>query len=107
MNAIPSAVGAVSFEPIKPHIGSTVHVDKAQLCDPEIVQAIRNALEDRGVLVFPRLGLNDAEQLAFTDAFGQRLNYTKSVSRGETGDDADVYKIALGEEGGGLAPEFV
>lgn len=89
---------AVSFEAIKPLIGSKVHVDKARLCDPEVVQAIRDELEQRGVLVFPRLDLTDAEQLAFTDAFGQRLNYTQEATRGETGDAADVYKIALGKE---------
>jgi alpha-ketoglutarate-dependent taurine dioxygenase len=88
----------VSFEPIKPLIGSNVHVDKAGLCEPDVVRAIRDELEQRGVLVFPRLDLTDAEQLAFTDAFGQRLNYTQEATRGETGDAADVYKIALGKE---------
>ena len=97
----------VSFEPIKPHIGSRVHLDKARLCDRAVVQAIRDSLEERGVLVFPRLHLTDAEQLAFTDAFGQRLDYTKGLERGETGAEADVYKIAVGKEGGGLPPEFV
>ena len=107
MTAIPGAASRIGFEPIKQHIGSIVRLDKAHLCEPDVVQAIRNALEERGVVVFPRLDLTDAEQLAFTDAFGPRLNYTKGVERGETGDDADVYKIALGKEGGGLAPEFV
>ena len=96
-------MSAVTFEPIKPHIGALAHVDKASLCQPEVVQAIRDALEQRGVLVFPRLNLTDAEQLAFTDAFGQRLNYTSDMSKG---DEADVYKIALGK-GATLAPEFV
>jgi alpha-ketoglutarate-dependent taurine dioxygenase len=88
----------ITFEPVKPHIGSIARVDKAHLCDPAVVQNIRSALEQRGVLVFPRLHLTDAEQLAFTDAFGQRLNYTMAVTRGETGDNADIYKIALGKE---------
>lgn len=106
MNAI-SNTAAVTFEPIKPHIGSTVHVDRAHLCDPEVVQAIRDAMEQRGVLVFPRLDLSDAEQLAFTDAFGQRLNYTKGITGDGAAADTDVYKIALGKEAGGLPPEFV
>lgn len=95
----------LNLEPIKPHIGGTIRIDKARLCDADVVQAIRDALEDRGVLVFPRLGLTDAEQLAFTDAFGQRLNYTSSAP-GTTGDESDVYRIALGK-GGRLDPEFV
>jgi alpha-ketoglutarate-dependent taurine dioxygenase len=101
-----TATSTVAFEPIKPHIGSLVHVDKAQLCDPLVVEAVRDALEERGVLVFPRIGLTDAEQLAFTDAFGPRLNYTLAATRGETGDAADVYKIALGKESK-IEPDFV
>jgi alpha-ketoglutarate-dependent taurine dioxygenase len=88
----------ITFEAIKPHIGSIARVDKARLCDPEVVKEVRAALEQRGVLVFPRLDLTDAEQLAFTDAFGQRLNYTAAVTRGEAGENTDVYKIALGKE---------
>jgi alpha-ketoglutarate-dependent taurine dioxygenase len=105
MSATSSAGERIAVEPIKPHIGGIVHVEKAQLCDPGVVQAIRDTLEDRGVLVFPRLGLTDAEQLAFTDAFGQRLNYTSNAP-GTTGDESDVYRIALGK-GGRLDPEFV
>ena len=107
MNAIPGADKLIDLKPIKPLIGSIALVDRTRLCDPEVVQIIRDALEQRGVLVFPRLNLTDAEQLAFTDAFGQRLNYTTSELPGETGDDEDVYKIALGQEAGGIAPEFI
>jgi alpha-ketoglutarate-dependent taurine dioxygenase len=107
MNAT-TAAGAVTFEPIKPLIGSTVHLDKARLCEPEVVKAIRGELEQRGVLVFPRLNLTNAEQLAFTDAFGQRLNYTNKLynQTDETGDDADIYKIQLGK-GAKIDPDFV
>lgn len=107
MDAIPTTSASVTFQPIKPHIGSVVHLDKARLCDLEVVRTLRAALEEHGVLVFPRLDLTDAEQLAFTDAFGQRLNYTKSAERGATGDEADVYKVAFGKEGGGLPAEFL
>jgi len=73
-----------------------------------VVQAVRAELEQRGVLVFPRLDLTDAEQLAFTDAFGERLNYTNKLynNTGETGDDADVYKIQLGKDAK-IEPDFV
>jgi alpha-ketoglutarate-dependent taurine dioxygenase len=96
----------IAFAPIKPHIGSIVEIDKAHLCDAAAVAAIRTQLERRGVLVFPRLHLTDAEQIAFTDAFGPRLNYTREATRDATGDDADVYKIALGKESR-LDPEYV
>jgi alpha-ketoglutarate-dependent taurine dioxygenase len=93
----------ITFTPIKPHIGSTVQVDKADVCQPEVVGAIRAALEERGVLVFPRMNLSDAEQLAFTDAFGQRLDYTRAMP---ASDGDDVYKVSL-DKGARLPPEFV
>jgi alpha-ketoglutarate-dependent taurine dioxygenase len=98
----------VTFEPIKPQIGSFAHIDKAHLCDPDVVRAVRAELEQRGVLVFPQINLTDAEQLAFTDAFGERLNYTNKLynNTGETGDDADVYKIQLGKDAK-IEPDFV
>jgi alpha-ketoglutarate-dependent taurine dioxygenase len=94
---------AVTFTAIKSHIGSLVQVDKAKLCDPAVVQTIRNELEQRGVLVFPRLDLSDAQQLAFTDAFGQRLNYAPGTQAPD-GEGDDIYKISL-EPGASTLPD--
>lgn len=93
----------VRFEPIKPLVGSSVHVTKSDLCRPEVVTAIRDELEARGVLVFPQLDLSDDEQLAFTDAFGQRLDYTLGATSG--GKD-DVYRVSLDKDNA-FPPEFV
>jgi len=87
----------VTIEPIKQHIGGIVHVDRAHICDDDVVEACRAALEDRGVLVFPKANLSDAEQLAFTDKFGERVKFTGTVPGGEGGSD-DLYKITLDEE---------
>ena len=97
----------VRIEPIKPHIGGIVHVDRAHLCDDETVEACRAALEDCGVLVFPRIGLSNAEQLAFTDKFGQRVKFTGTVPGGENaGEDHELYKITLDKEFNS-EPEYV
>lgn len=95
----------LTIEKIKPHIGGLVHVDKAHLCDDDVVAAIREALEDRGVLVFPQINLTDAEQLAFTDKFGQRVSFTRRVPGGE-GDGDNLYKITLDKEVN-FEPEYV
>lgn len=87
----------VTIEPIKEHIGGIIHVDRAHLCDDDTVEACRQALEDRGVLVIPRANLSDAEQLAFTDKFGERVKFTGTVPGGE-GDSPELYKISLDEE---------
>jgi alpha-ketoglutarate-dependent taurine dioxygenase len=98
--------GTVTFTTIKPHIGSIAQVDKSRLCEAGVVRAIRDELEQRGVLVFPQLNLSDAEQLAFTDAFGQRLNYARPD--GAEGKADDVYKISLDKgEATLMDPAFV
>jgi alpha-ketoglutarate-dependent taurine dioxygenase len=106
MQAATETAAAVRFEQLMPHIGSLVHVDRARMSDPDVVAAIRTELDSRGVLVFPRAHLSDTEQLAFTDAFGQRLDYTRrpGTDDGEKGDD--IYKIQLGK-GARFGAEFV
>lgn len=88
---------SVIIEPIKPLVGGKVTVDKAHLTDPDVVEAIRTALEERGVLVFPELNLTDDEQLALTDALGERVNFTRRVPGSDVSAN-DVYKITLDKE---------
>ena len=83
-----------SIEAVKPKIGGIVHVDRTAMCDDEVVQACRQALEERSVLVFPRAGLSDAEQLAFTDRIGTRINFNRH-SPGSNASAPDVYRITL------------
>jgi alpha-ketoglutarate-dependent taurine dioxygenase len=87
----------VQIEKIKPHIGGLVRVSKEHVLDDATVLAVRAALEDRGVLVFPRIDLTDAEQVAFTDKLGKRVNYNRKSpgSAAGTGDGKDVYAITL------------
>jgi alpha-ketoglutarate-dependent taurine dioxygenase len=96
------------IEPIKQHIGGVVHVDKAHLLDPATVEACRAALEERGVLVFPQIHLTNAEQLAFTDAFGERVKFTGTVPGGESNspEEDELYKITLDKEFNS-EPEYV
>src|SRR5690606_20474035 len=64
------------------------------VCDDEVVQACREALEERGVLVFPKANLSDEQQIAFTDKFGKRVKFTGTVPGGEGGGN-NLYKITL------------
>jgi alpha-ketoglutarate-dependent taurine dioxygenase len=84
---------SLRIENIKPHVGGIVHVERSQVTNPEVVAACREALEDRGVLVMPRVDLSDAEQLAFTEQMGERVAFTKRVPGGEK--HGDLYKITL------------
>jgi alpha-ketoglutarate-dependent taurine dioxygenase len=73
-------------ETIKPKIGARVLNTKAELLSGELSLEIRSLLEERAVLVFPKLNLTDEEQIAFTQSLGQ---FTKEM-RGE-----DVFEITL------------
>jgi alpha-ketoglutarate-dependent taurine dioxygenase len=83
-----------TIEDVKPLIGGIVHVDKADLTDDDVIKAVQDALEVRGVLVFPELHATDEEQLAFTDKLGDRVNFTRKVP-GSDAETSDVYKITL------------
>lgn len=61
----------IAIENAKPLVGGIVHVDKAHLCDDDVIAEIKAALEQRGVLVFPELHATDEEQLTFTDKIGR------------------------------------
>jgi alpha-ketoglutarate-dependent taurine dioxygenase len=84
----------ITIENAKPLVGGIVHVDKAHLTDDDVIAEIKQALELRGVLVFPELHASDEEQLAFTDKMGERVNFTRKVP-GSDASAQDVYKITL------------
>jgi alpha-ketoglutarate-dependent taurine dioxygenase len=94
------------IERIKPHIGGLVQVSKEHLLDANTIAAVREALEDRGVLVFPRMNLTDSEQLAFTDKLGTRLNYNRKAPGSGAADEEDVYAITLDKKIN-FQPEYV
>jgi alpha-ketoglutarate-dependent taurine dioxygenase len=99
-------MSAVRIEPIKPHIGGIVHIAKQHLLDDQTIAPVREALEDRGVLVFPRMNLTDAEQVAFTDKLGKRGNYTRKAPGSGATDEEDVYAITLDKKIN-FQPEYV
>jgi alpha-ketoglutarate-dependent taurine dioxygenase len=84
---------SVRVENLKPLLGSIVHVDKSALLDEETISLCQELLEKRGVLVFPRINVTDAEQVAFTDRLGTRVVFTNQVPGGDI--DPDIYQISL------------
>jgi alpha-ketoglutarate-dependent taurine dioxygenase len=84
----------VKIEPIKEHIGATVEVERSRLGDPEVAREVMAALEKHGVLVFPKIGVSDEEQLRFTDNLGNRLDFSRKVDGGKGGTPG-VYRVTL------------
>lgn len=99
-------MSSIHVESVKPNIGGIVHVTKQHLLDDFTIASVRNALEQKGVLVFPRMHLTDAEQLAFTDKLGTRVNFTRKAPGSGAADEEDVYAITLDKEIN-FQPEYV
>src|ERR1700738_2637369 len=94
------------LEPIKPHMGGIVHVAKEHLLDDQTAAAVHEALEDRGVLLFPRMNLTDSEQVSFTDKLGKRVNYNRKAPGSGAANEEDVYTITLDKKIN-TQPEYV
>lgn len=88
---------AIRFEEIKPAIGSrVVWDDRADLFTPEAAAEIRAKIEERTVLVFPKLNLTDDEQLEITQLLGPKQRLTGRFNRQDNNED--VYQVTLDEK---------
>lgn len=79
----------LQVEEIKPKIGSRILASKDELLSGEHAGEIRDLLEQRGVLVFPKINLSDEEQLQFTKTLG-------NVAKERTGEE--LFSISLDPE---------
>jgi len=66
-------------------IGTKIEATQDVLLSGEYAETIRALLEQRGVLVFPQVGMDDRAQLAFARSIGQ------VIPQGEKG----IYKVTL------------
>ena len=87
---------AIRFEDVKPKIGSRVVWDnRDDLFTDEAAALIRAKVEERTVLVFPKLNLSDEEQVRITDLIGSRqLTHINK----DTGEEEDIYQVTLDEK---------
>ncbi len=79
---------ALETRDIKPRIGTEILTGKEALLGGEHAGEIRELLEQRGVLVFPQINLDDQEQIAFTETLGNLAPELRGQS---------VYKVSLDE----------
>lgn len=84
-----TASTALHTRDISPKIGTEILADKAALLSGEHAGTIRALLEARGVLVFPKLGFTDGEQVAFTETLG-------TFAPENSGEK--LYKVSLDED---------
>jgi len=65
---------AVEYSPVNAVIGSIVHLDKDGLLGGERSTELRRLLEQRGVLIFPRIHFTDQEHIQFTQTLGSYIS---------------------------------
>jgi len=65
----------VTLEPIKPLIGGRITVTKEALRDDAVIETLRNAPEERGVLIFPVSIWTTASSLRFSYIREDRARY--------------------------------
>ncbi len=87
----------MKVEAIKPNVGAIIEVERSRLGDEDVGNRCRELLESHGVLVFPKIGVTDQEQLRFTDNLGGRVDYSKDIDGGKAG-TADVYTVTLNKK---------
>lgn len=72
--------GVVDWTELKPHIGAEVKLSKAELLSGRHAAKLRELLELRGVLVFPRVDFSAEEQVTFTRMLGTYIADTPDQS---------------------------
>jgi alpha-ketoglutarate-dependent taurine dioxygenase len=82
-------VTTLATRDIAPEIGTEIIAEKSVLLSGEHAATIRELLETRGVLVFPKLGFTDEEQVAFTETLG-------TFAPENSGEK--LYKVSLDED---------
>lgn len=73
MNTATATLERLDAENIKPLIGSRVHLSKDALLSGEFGSELKDLLEQRGVLVLPKINFTDDEQVIFTETLGEFL----------------------------------
>lgn len=98
---------SIRTEPIKKHIGEIVHADRSSLSDEGVARRCLELVEKRCVLVFPRIGLTDEEQLAFSDRLGGHgKRYRRDAAAGNFIEVGNVFNVTLDPEKNDR-PEYV
>jgi alpha-ketoglutarate-dependent taurine dioxygenase len=87
--AMPRTETQLAHEEIKPSIGTRILNSKEELLSGELGLEIREILEQRGVLVFPKIGFTDEEQIAFTKTLGTFAPEMNTAGREE------IHKVTL------------
>jgi alpha-ketoglutarate-dependent taurine dioxygenase len=79
---------------LTPHIGTVIAADPATLIGGRYATEIRALLDERSVLVFPEVGFDDEQQIAFTQTLGTQAFENNGVPQAD-GKRQAIFKVSL------------
>lgn len=88
----------IRTEPIKKHIGEIVHADRSLLSEEGVARQCLELVEERCVLVWPRIGLTDEEQLTFSDRLGGHGKRYRKDAAGNFTEVGNVFNVTLDQK---------
>jgi len=83
-----------TVEDLEPLIGSRITTDAETLLSGRYATEIRELLEARSVLVFPKVSLDDDQQIAFTQTLGT-MAYENNGTRDADGNLQTIFKVSI------------
>src|SRR5581483_9126052 len=86
--------GTFTATELTPIIGSRIDADPGTLLSGAHAGEIRALLEERGVLVFPGVGFDDEQQIAFTRTLGTQAFENNGVAQAD-GTKQAIFKVSL------------
>jgi alpha-ketoglutarate-dependent taurine dioxygenase len=86
-----------AVEDLEPLIGSRITTDAETLLSGRLATEIRALLEARSVLVFPKVFLDDDQQIAFTQTLGTMAYENNGVPDAD-GNKQTIFKVSLDPE---------
>jgi alpha-ketoglutarate-dependent taurine dioxygenase len=93
---MPVADAAFATQELTPVIGTRIDADRETLLCGKFGKELRALLQERGVLIFPRLSLTDDEQVEFTKTLGT-LAYDYNGFALDGGKQQAIFKVSLDE----------
>jgi alpha-ketoglutarate-dependent taurine dioxygenase len=95
----PASTGSVDSDMIasselNPVVGSVIAADAVTLLSRRFARDLRALLEARGVLVFPGIGFDDEQQIAFTQTLGTQAFENNGVAQ-PNGARQTIFKVTL------------
>jgi alpha-ketoglutarate-dependent taurine dioxygenase len=88
------ATDTIAASELSPLVGSAIAADGATLLSGRFAGELRALLEARGVLVFPGIGFDDEQQIAFTQTLGTQASENNGVAQ-PNGARQTIFKVSL------------